>query len=315
MKSTGILSLFTALLIAPLGAARGQTPADAASQLQSLVAKNAPAIVTIQLVLKTEVKAGGQARDSEERTGLEGVVVSPNGLIMISDAQINPKRLQDLFGGMGAEGMDMKTTPTDIKVVVEREEKEYDAFLAATDTNLGLAFLKIEGLGDRKLTAVDFSNTAAPVIGQPIVLVTRLDKGFDYAPFFKTARISGEVTKPRQAWLMDQELSDLGLPVFSPSGDVVGVLTTLTSGIKAESPDLSMGIGMMMRMFGGGGGQSLFHVFVVPGPPVMTAIAEAKQRAVAVAAERAKAKASAPTTPAKPSTPAKPGGGGKPTKP
>ncbi|HZT41408.1 MAG TPA: serine protease [Chthonomonadaceae bacterium] len=304
----GALGLFAALLLAPLSPARGQTPADEASQLQSLVAKNAPAIVTVQLVLKTEVKMGGQAHDSEERTGLEGVVVSPDGLIMISDAQLNPKRLEEMFGGLAAAGMDMKTTPTDIKVVVEREEKEYDAFLAATDTNLGLAFLKIEGLGDRKLAAVDFTNTAAPAIGQPIVLVTRLDKGFDYAPFFKTARISGEVAKPRQAWLMDQDLPDLGLPVFSPAGEVVGVLTTLTSGIKPESPDLSMGIGMMMRMFGGGGGQSLFHVFVVPGQPIVTAIAEARQRAVVVAAERAKAKASAPSTPAKP-------GGGKPAKP
>lgn len=309
----GALCLFAALLALP-GAAHGQNPADAASQFQNLVAKNAPAVVTIRLVLKTEMKAGGQARDSEERTGLEGVVVSPDGLIMISDAQINPKRLEDMFGGLGAEGVDMKTTPTDIKVVIEREEKEYDAFLAATDTNLGLAFLKIEGLGDRKLTAVDFTNTVTPAIGQPIVLVTRLDKGFDYAPFFKTARISGEVAKPRQAWLMDQDLSDLGLPVFSPSGEVVGVLTTLASGMKAESPDLSMGIGMMMRMFGGGGGQSLFHVFVVPGQPIVTAIAEAKQRAVVVAAERAKAKANAPTVPAKPAAPAKPGGS-KPTKP
>ena len=308
----GAVCLFVSLLLAPSGAAHGQTPTDAASQFQNLIAKNAPAVVTIQLVLKTEMKAGGQARDSEERTGLEGVVVSPDGLIMISDAQINPKRLEDMFGGLGGEGVDMKTTPTDIKVVIEREEKEYDAFLAATDTNLGLAFLKIEGLGDRKLTSVDFSNTVTPTIGQPIVLVTRLDKGFDYAPFFKTARISGEVAKPRQAWLMDQDLSDLGLPVFSPSGEVVGVLTTLASGIKAESPDLSMGIGMMMRMFGGGGGQSLFHVFVVPGQPIVTAIAEAKQRAVVVAAERAKAKAAAPVTPAKPAAPAKPGS--KPTK-
>src|SRR5579859_4975964 len=147
----GALCLFAALLLASPGPARSQTPADEASQLQSLVAKNAASIVTIRLVLKTEFKGGGQAQDTESRSEQEGVVVSPDGLIMVSDAAFNTDRMKDMLGGFGGGmGFDIKTTPTDIKVVIEREEKEYDAFLAATDKNLGLAFIKMEGLGDRK---------------------------------------------------------------------------------------------------------------------------------------------------------------------
>jgi len=93
--------------------------------------------------------------------------------------------------GGGSETPNIKVIPTDIKVIFEQEDKEYTAFLAATDTKLDLAFLKIEGLGDRKLTAVDFAAAAVPTLGEQIVTVSRLRKGFDYAPYFETARISG----------------------------------------------------------------------------------------------------------------------------
>jgi len=69
------------------------------------------------------------------------------------------------------------------KVVVEREEKEYEAFLAATDSKVKLAFLKIEDLGDRKLAAVDFGSPVDAAIGQTVVALGRQKKGYDYAPF------------------------------------------------------------------------------------------------------------------------------------
>jgi hypothetical protein len=290
----GSLALLLAVSVVP---ARSDEEGD---QLKALVAKSAPAIVTVKVVLKTEFKFGGQSQDTESRAELQGAVVSEDGLIMISNAAFATDRLRDLMGA-GAEtaGFGFKITPTDFKVVVEREEKEYSAFLAATDTNLGLSFLKVEGLGDRKLPVVDFASAASPAPGQKLVSVSRLSKGYDYAPYFESARVSGEITRPRQAWMLDGTVSAIGLPIYLLSGETVGVLTTIASGVKAENSGEMMGMGMLMRLFGGGGGAGLMRLFVVPGATITSVITQAKQRAVEVAADRAKAKAAQPAKPAK----------------
>lgn len=299
-----------ALLTMPLGAVRGDEESD---QLQNAVTKNASTVVTVKMVLKTEFKTGGNAQDREARTVQQGVIVSPDGLIMTTDVLFNTDRIKEMMNGSSdSSGFSMNIKPTDIKVIIEREEKEYSAFLAGTEGNLGLAFIKIEDLGDRKLTPVDFTSAANPVLGQKIVMVSRLSKGYDFAPFFETARISGELTKPRKAWLLDGNLSPPGLPVYTLSGDILGVLTLISSGVKSDVSEQD--ISSMM----GGGGFGPFHLFVVPSPAINAAITQAKQRAVEVAAERAKNKAAAPATPPKttPQKPAAPGkGGGKPAKP
>jgi hypothetical protein len=292
-KGVSALCGLALLLSAPVVPARADEESD---QLKTLVAKSSPAIVTVKVVLKTEFKFGGQSQDTESRAELQGAVVSEDGLVMISNAAFATDRLRDLMGG-GADtaGIGFKITPTDFKIVVEREEKEYSAFLAATDTNLGLSFLKVEGLGDRKLPVVDFASSASPAPGQKLVSVSRLSKGYDYAPYFESARVSGEIARPRQAWMLDGTVSAIGLPVYTLSGETVGVLTTIASGVKAENSGDMMGMGMLMRLLGGGGGGAgLMRLFVVPGANVTSVITQAKQRAVEVAAERAKAKAAQP---------------------
>jgi hypothetical protein len=279
---------------------------DEASQLVGLVDKISPAIATVRVVLKTEFKFGGQGQDNESKLTLQGVVVDPTGLIIVSNSPFNTSRMSEMFGGgASSEGFGMKMTPTSFKVVFGREEKEYDAFLAATDTKIDLAFIKVEGLSDRKLPFVDFSASETPSLGQKVVGVSRLGKGYDYAPYFESARVSGEINKPRKAWMVDGGLGELGLPVFTPTGEVVGVLSTVPSGVKEEDSDDSMGFSMMMRLFGGGGGG--MGAFILPGPTVKAVIEQASRRAVEVAAERAKKKAAAPAPAPAAAAPKKPG--------
>ena len=97
--------------------------------------------------------------------------------------------------------------------------------------------------------------------------LARLDKGYDYAPFYTSARVSGVITKPRTAVMLDGGISDLGLPVFSQTGNALGVLTSVSSGVKADGGNEATQMQMMMRLMGGSGG-SHHGVFLVPASAV-----------------------------------------------
>ncbi len=256
---------------------------DEASQLASLINKVSPAVVTLKIVLKS---SAGQGRDQESRMEMQGIVVDKSGLVMVTNTPFNPGRYMSVMGRGGGGGNEMKSTPTDIKVLFAQEDKEYSAFIAATDTKLDLAFIKIEGLGDKQITAVDFSGTASAGIGDRVISVSRLEKGFDYAPFFSSSRISGAIDKPRKAYMIEGGIGDFGLPVYSPTGAVLGVITTVDAGVSNDSSE-GIGFSTAMRYAAGGG---LVKAFVIPAATVNALITQAKIKAVAVGAERAKNK-------------------------
>ena len=263
---------------------------EAGDQLKSLMDKYAPSIVTVKLVIRAEVNFMGQSRDDEQRAEVHGVVVDPEGLIMVPATAISGDSLGDMLGG--GDDVSVKMTPTDIKIVVGNEEKEFNGFLAAVDSKVGLAFLKIEDLGDRKLTAVDFGTTLDAAIGQAVAQVGRHSKGYDYACYFESARVSGEIAKPRKAWMVDGGLGGFALPVFTAKGEIIGVLTNIADGMKGEGDDGEggRGFGRMMRMLSGSGGGGAGTAFVLPGSIVKGLIGQAKTKSVEVAAERAKQK-------------------------
>ncbi len=277
-----------ALLVGSAGLVRAE---DEATQLQNLVDKRAPTIVNIRVVLKTEGNFGGASQDHESRMEVQGVVVDKDGLIMLSKVGFDPS---SLIGGGGDNGFGFKMTPTSFKVIFEGEDKEYNAFQAATDTKLSLTFIQVEDLGDRKLAPADFHSSVNPGVGQEVVSVSRLRKGYDYAPYFETSRISGSINKPRKAWMLNGGISGIGLPVYTLNGDTIGVLTSVQSGVKDDEDSDSMGMAFLMSMMTGGGGG--MRAFIVPAPSIQAVITQAKARAVDLAAERAKRKASGTDT-------------------
>ncbi len=259
-----------ALMLALPGVSLGQNVAG-------LLDKAAPSIVTVKVVLKTEISAMGQAQNDESRSEMPGVVVDDSGLIMISNAEISADRIKEALSGSPMMGnVDLTVTPTDFKVIFGNEEEEHDAFLVAKDTKLDLAFLQVEGVTDRTLTAVNFAEGVKPGVGDTVMTVSRLKKGYDYAPFASTARISGAIKKPRKAWIIDGDIAGYGLPVFSSSGDVVGVLITLTPTTTDESG--GAGFGAIMRMMRGGGLDSGVGSFVLPAKVVNGLIKQSRVR-------------------------------------
>jgi hypothetical protein len=263
----------------------------AGTQFAALLRDTAPALVTVKVVTKTTMQMGGKSADHESRIDIPGVVVDAGGLVMTSMLPFDPERLMRRFARGGAAKMpQVKSVPTEIEVLFEQDETEHGAFLAATDSKLGLAFLQLEAPGGRKLRAVDFSHPGGAALGDLVVAVSRLGKGFDSAPYFETARLTGEITKPRKAWVVDRSLSTLGLPVFSPAGGVLGILAIVDSGIADVGSEASFS--MAMQMMSGGGGPIQF--FVVPAPIVAAVIDQARQQAAQMAADRAAKKAAPP---------------------
>ncbi len=291
-----------ALLTLPPALLTGSARADdVPGQIQSLVAKQSAAIVTVKAVLKMQTKGGGASQSSESRTEMQGVVVDSSGLIMVSSVPFSPEKLMEMMGMPKESASDgPKIIPTDFKVIFERDEKEYPAFLAATDTTLGLTFIQITDLAGRTLTPVTFADVPAPALGDPVFALSRLSKGYDYALFYESARVSGAIAKPRAALMLDGGISELGLPIFTLSGAPVGVLTNVAAGVSSGESNEGTSMRMMMRLFGGGGGSSRPGLFVVPASVVGPVIAQARARAAEITAQRAKTPpAKTPPAPAK----------------
>ncbi len=270
------------LMLALPRAGLGQGEADLASLLDRI----APSIVTVKVVIKTEISMMGQAQNEESRSELPGVVVDDSGLVMISNAEISADRVKEAISGNPmAANLDLTMTPTDFQVIFGTDEQEFSAFLVAKDTKLDLAFLQVEDLQDRKPAAISFAKGTRPAIGETVVAISRLKKGFDYAPYGKTARISGAIRKPRKAWIIDGVLDSYGLPIFSSSGVVVGVLITLAPTTTDDSG--GSGFGSMMRMLRGGGMDSGVGTFVLPAKVVNGLIKQSRIRARELIEEQA----------------------------
>jgi len=199
---------------------------DLGDSANAVMKKQAPAIVTIRMVI--DIEFGGQNR--ETRLQARGVAISDSGLIMTALTTIKPN--VNVRGPRG-KNLEAKITPADIKIVFEKDEKEHDAFVVVKDTKRGLAFLQIRDFNPetRTIKWIDFASSAKPVIGDQVVTVTRLSKGFDYAPLFTVARVIGKVKKPRKGHLIDKG-GNVGLPVFNLDGKLLGIHARMKSGLR-----------------------------------------------------------------------------------
>ena len=305
MKTLYTLLAFASVLAGSSIACRAE---DSNASLK-IVQNRAQSIVTLRIVSKLESNQGGQSANREMRYEVQGVVVDKEGLIMVSNVFLNPYSLRQTEEGAEPE---VKLTPISIKVVFAGDEKEYVAFVAATDKKLALDFIKVEDIAGKAIVPVSFQSSATPIVGQEMLLVSRMSRGFDYVPFFQTGQISGEIVRPRKAWMILGRISGFGLPVFTLTDEVAGVLSNVPSSIKedASNPDT-------MGLMGAGGG--VLQPFLIPCSIVDGLISQAKIRAVEVAEKRKNNKAAnasetnpkapvdpKPENPKKPTTPPKP---------
>ncbi len=254
-----------------------------------LLTRVAPAIVSVKVVLKTEFNTGESMQEQESVLDALGAVVDPDGLILLWNSQLSATRLMDAVRQMGeGEDFKLKMTPTDFRVTIDGETAEYRAFLAASDSELDLAFLQLEAKPERPLASIEFGKSRPARIGDTVFGVSRLSPAFDRAPFLETGRIAGRIAKPAKALILDASPALLGLPVFDLEGHAVGAVATVLSRVSEPA---AQG-GDMMSYFALGRGRmenGPLGVFLLPGERVKELVTAARVRARELLAERASA--------------------------
>ena len=190
-------------------------PALATGPQSALIEAKAPGVVSVKITAKITGSFQGNSIDREQNITTSGVVVDAAGLLMVPSSSVSaPKR----------PGLDIKVTPTNVRVTFPGDEKEYDAILGAIDTKLNLAYLLLRDPSGRKLVPLDTAKTAEPAVGDTLYAVTRLGQGFDHAPVCQVAHVIGQVTKPRPMWVLDGEAPEAGHPLYTADGTLAGIM-------------------------------------------------------------------------------------------
>lgn len=196
---------------AEMPAAPAEMPAAQSAGYGQIVEKTAPSIVTIKFILKGE-------DESEEETS--GVIIDGSGLVLASNLA---------FGGIMAR-FGNAPAPTNIKVMVGDDTEGVEAKLIARDSELGLAWIKVDKAPATPYTAISLSDAAEPKVGDPLVMVSLMGKYFDREPMLSDGYVSSIVTKPRRLVMPSVGIvagGELGLPVFDSAGKLVGVTTVI----------------------------------------------------------------------------------------
>jgi hypothetical protein len=239
--------------------------------------------VPITGVFSIRVAFQGQVlMEQETKQSSAGTVVDASGLVMIGDVEHAVKAFE-----RGLPGMSVAFGVKRLDATLPGESQERPCALVARDTNLGLAFLQILDLGDRRLPAVDLSRGGDPRIGAPLWGVRRMGRGFDHAPELLRLWAVQKVDRPRRMWGISGDFNEHGLFAFDASGAPAGVVAAQ---FGSEGVDIQ---GAML------GGDFDARVFLLPLEDVRAAMAQAKEK-VPEAVRKAKEAAASPKPEEKP---------------
>lgn len=260
---------------------RGTEPAadPAVATYERLIESRSAPVVAIKFVLKMEYAGFG---DGEREQELSGLMIDPSGLVLVSNTQFGGflSMIQQFSGG---SNLHASMKPEKIRVLVGDDTVGVDAKLIARDTELDLAWVKIDKAPDKPYQAVSFEKSVGASPGELLYTVSRADKFFDRAPVVGELRVAGVARKPRTLILPSNGvggaagMGSAGGAAYNHAGEPVGVMVM-------QMPSREDGDGgrddMFGMMFSGGGG----GVAILPGKEVVAAT----ERALKTAADESK---------------------------
>jgi hypothetical protein len=259
---------FLAVLLLSAGAALAAD--DIRETGRALMEKQGGALVTVKLVLKRRVVVQGQERgSSESQSEILGTVVSPTGLIVVSDSASNPWSMY-----ASEDGPKVDTDTTDVKLLLE-DGREIPARFVLRDRDLDLAFVQPE-VADLKLPHISLDGTKVPQPLDDVVFLYRAGKILNRQISVAVSRVEAVVKKPRTFVVSDWLTSSAGLggPVFDAAGAPIGIV------VLRRAPAANDRMGNPMRI--------LFDMFtpVILTLPDLKTVAEDAVRAAAKTAAR-----------------------------
>ncbi|MBI3096684.1 MAG: PDZ domain-containing protein [Planctomycetes bacterium] len=223
---------------------------DRQQQLQQIMDKVGPSVVTVQFTMK--MRGGGQLGsmmgEQERQVSMLGVIVRADGLVLVPGNEIDPP--EQSIGGRSGGGSVSFDKPEDYGVTLA-DGKEYRAKLLGKDEEMDLAFLQIESQEPLVLPALQFSPDAQPQIAQEVVVIGMHPKAYGFARKFKITRVNSLLEKPCAMATTEDVLNGyLGGPVASFDGQVLGIIGLRPVTEEGGGGGGGMGgIGRLARMF------------------------------------------------------------------
>jgi hypothetical protein len=165
-------------------------------------------------------------------------MIEGDGLVLASNTQTGG--INELMKQYVRQGYSIQ--PKDIKVLVGDDNEGVDAKVIARDSELDLAWIKIQKAPEKPYEFIDLSKHATPSLGDRLLAVERMGKFFDRAPLVVEGRLGGIVSKPRSLYIPASDLvSTLGLPIFTAGGELVGIsILQLPSAEESEEGGRSL---------------------------------------------------------------------------
>jgi hypothetical protein len=178
---------------------------DAAGEntLAKLASERSKSAVTIKFINK------GDGEDQEVE--VPGTMISGDGLVLTSNF---------FFPDGGS--------PSEIKVLVGDDTQGVDAKFVARDSELALAWVRVDAKPSEAYAFVDFSKGATVELGDEIFTVRKMGKFFGQAPIINEGEVAAITTKPRALIIPNNGLQmrgEIALPVYTEAGEPVGLTT------------------------------------------------------------------------------------------
>jgi len=263
LKGASRIVLASIILATPAVLATGPKtpcPCKCGSTFRKLIDQHIKCVVTVKYVMKLQMGSRTQELEAEA----PGLMIRTDGLVLAADTTL---------GGM-LKSFGISGEPQELKVLVGAEEDEYDAKLLARDTDLDLAWIRIENEDNVKFDVMDFSDSVTPKLGQMLTGLRRMSKFFDRAPMAEKGIVCCITEKPRKLYVPGGDLSgSIGSPVFTAVGEPVGFA------VRQIPTDQDLRQAMFMGQLSMGTMQDNFGGKILPAKQIVKATKRALQQA------------------------------------
>lgn len=251
----------TAVLVALVAMMTG------ASFAQDSMAKTAKAtsekyqdcVIHIKATMKVEASGLGimMGQGKEQKIETIGTIIDPSGLTVVSLSKMDPMSMMgNMSINVGGEDKEisMGSQFSDVKMRLA-DGTEVPAKLILKEPDMDMAFIIPEKNDDgKKYNYINLTEGGTVDVLDEMFTLDRFGKVLNYKPAIGKMYVTGVIAKPRLTYAIN-DASDLGVPVFSAAGKLIGISAFKVSKDKE---------GGMMAMMGGG-----VHPVIIPAADVI----------------------------------------------
>jgi S1-C subfamily serine protease len=242
----GVRSALAAVLLA-VALSPGSAAAARKSAVERFYAEAARAVATVEYT--QEYLAGGQRQQARAHT--DGVVVSPEGLVLVSGIVRFPQR----SGGGGRIASGSLPELSAFRLIFA-DGRRYAAEVVAFEDDLNLGLLRITDAGpDPKLPHVEFAGNFDARVGAGLRSMTLYSEEYGRTPIYAEMGINAMLSTPQEVWSLAGVSSGLvGAPLWDGKGRAVGIVAQVPMSPWAGRqvvPELSGPVGLSYGRFRG----------------------------------------------------------------